>query len=296
MSYDNFIIKEEVMKIAVTGATGQLGQLVVNGLLEKASSDEVIAVVRDEKKARPLAKRGVEIRVADYGNPDALKAAFSNVDKLLLISSSEVGHRIEQHKNVINAAKETGVKHIVYTSAPKATTTALIIAPEHKATEENILKSDILYTILRNNWYTENYKDKIEPARKTGVIVAAAGAGRVASATRADFAAGAVAVLLGTGHEGKTYELGGDYAWDYNELATTIGEIIEKPVVYRSVDTATLIGILKDAGLDKGVAGFSATLDKNIAEGALSEVTGDLSKLIGRPNTSLKKGLMDAIS
>lgn len=284
------------MKIAVTGATGQLGQLVVNGLLEKGTSIKVIAVVRDEKKALPLVKRGAEVRVAHYGDPAALKAAFSGVDRLLLISSSEVGQRIEQHKNVINAAKAAGVKHIVYTSAPRATTTTLIIAPEHKATEENILQSGMEYTILRNNWYTENYKDKVETASKTGTIVSAAGAGRVASATRADFAAGAVAVLLGTGHEGKVYELGGDYAWDYNELAETIGEIIGKPVVYKAVDVGTLIDILKSAGLDEGMAGFFAALDGNIAEGALSEVTGELSRLIGRPTTSLRKGLKDAVS
>jgi NAD(P)H dehydrogenase (quinone) len=284
------------MKISVTGATGQLGQLVVNGLLEKGTSIKVIAVVRDEKKALPLAKRGAEVRVASYGDPAALKAAFSGVDKLLLISSSEIGQRIEQHKNVINAAKAAKVKHIVYTSAPRATTTTLIVAPEHKATEENILQSGMEYTILRNNWYTENYKDRVETARKTGTIVAAAGAGRVASATRADFAAGAVAVLLGTGHDGKIYELGGDHAWDYNELAETIGEIIGKPVTYKSVDAGTLIGILKGAGLDEGMAGFVVALDGNIAEGALSEVTGDLFRLVGRPTTSLRKGLMDAVS
>ena len=284
------------MKIAVTGATGQLGQLVVNSLLEKGTSIKVIAVVRDEKKALPLVKRGAEVRVAHYGDPAALKAAFSGVDRLLLISSSEVGQRIEQHKNVINAAKAAGVKHIVYTSAPRATTTTLIIAPEHKATEENILQSGMEYTILRNNWYTENYKDQVETASKTGTIVSAAGAGRVASATRADFAAGAVAVLLGTGHEGKIYELGGDYAWDYNELAETIEEIIGKPVVYKAVDVGTLIDILKSAGLDEGMAGFFAALDGNIAEGALSEVTGELSRLIGRPTTSLRKGLKDTVS
>lgn len=284
------------MKIAVTGATGQLGQLVVNGLLEKGTSINVIAVVRDEKKALPLVKRGAEVRVAHYGDPAALKAAFSGVDRLLLISSSEVGQRIEQHKNVINAAKAAGVQHIVYTSAPRATTTTLIIAPEHKATEENILQSGMEYTILRNNWYTENYKDQVETASKTGTIVSAAGAGRVASATRADFAAGTVVVLLGTGHEGKVYEFGGDYAWDYNELAVTIGEIIGKPVVYKAVDAGTLINILKGAGLDEGTAGFIAALDGNIAEGALSEVTGELSRLIGRPTTSLRKGLKDAVS
>lgn len=283
------------MKIAVTGATGQLGQLVVNKLLEKGASVEVIAVVRNEEKARPLADRGAKVRVATYNDPPALEAAFTGVEKVLLISSNEVGQRIEQHKNVIDAAKAAGVKHIVYTSAPKATTTSLILAPEHKATEEYILQSGLEYTILRNNWYTENYKDQIEAARHTGAVFAAAGEGRVASATRSDFAAGAVAVLLGTGHGGKTYELGGDKAWDFNELAKVIGEIIGKPVIYKPVDAATLIEHLKAAGLDESMAGFLAALDGNIAEGTLAEVTGDLAKLIGRPTTSLKQGLMDAI-
>ena len=284
------------MNIAVTGATGKLGQLVVNGLLEKGASNKVIAVARDKDKAQPLAKRGAEVRVAHYGDPAALKAAFTGVDRLLLISSSEVGQRIGQHKNVIDAAKSSGVKHIVYTSAPRATTTALVVAPEHKATEENILQSGMKYTILRNNWYTENYKDRVETARKTGAVVAAAGTGRVASATRADFAAGAVAVLLGTAHEGKIYELGGDHAWDFNELAETIGKIIGKTVVYKSVDAPTLLNMLKDAGLNEGIAGFMTAVDGNIAKGALSEVTGELSKLIGRPTTPLRKGLEEAIA
>jgi NAD(P)H dehydrogenase (quinone) len=284
------------MKIAVTGATGQLGQLVVNNLLEHGSSTQVIAVVRDAEKARPIAERGAEVRVASYGDPSALEAAFSGVDKVLLVSSNEVGQRIEQHKNVINACKAAGVKHLAYTSAPRATTTSLILAPEHKATEENILQSGLDFTILRNNWYTENYISQIDAARHTGEIVAAVGEGRVASATRADFAAGAAAVLLGTGHEGKIYELGGDTAWNFHELAQTIGEIIGKPVAYKPVDGAALTAHLKAAGLDDGTVGFLVTLDANIAEGTLSEVTGDLSKLIGRSTTSLKQGLMDAIA
>jgi NAD(P)H dehydrogenase (quinone) len=283
------------MKIAVTGATGQLGQHVVKGLLEKLSPQDVVAVVRDPAKATQLAQRGAVVRVAEYGNPDALEKAFAGVERLLLISSSEVGRRLVQHRNVIEAAKAAGVKHFVYTSAPQATTTDLIVAPEHKATEEFIFQSGMPYTIVRNNWYTENYLPKVETARKTGVIVAAAGKGRVASASRADFAAGAIAVLLEQGHEGKVYELGGDYAWDYEELAKAIGEIIQKPVAYQSVDPQTLVGILKDAGQDEGVAGFVAALDSNIAAGLLAEVTGQLSALIGRPTTPLKKGLTEAL-
>ena len=283
------------MKIAVTGATGNLGHHVVNGLLEKLPSQDVIAVVRDVAKATGLAQQGAVVRVAAYGEPDALKKAFTGVEKVLLISSSEVGQRFRQHQNVIEAANAAGVTHIVYTSAPKATTTALIVAPEHKATEEFIYQYGMPYTIVRNNWYTENYVRQIETARKTGVIVAAVGRGRVASASRADFATGAIEVLLGQGHDGKVYELGGDYAWDYEELAKAVGDIIQKPVVYRSVDPQTLVRMLKDAGQDEKVAGFTAALDNNIAAGLLAEVTGQLSALIGRPTTPLKKGLTDAL-
>jgi NAD(P)H dehydrogenase (quinone) len=282
------------MKIAVTGATGYLGHLVVNGLLERLPSQDVIAVARDGEKAAGLAQQGAVVRVAAYGDPDALKKAFAGVEKVLLISSSEVGQRFAQHRNVIEAAKVAGVKHIVYTSAPRATTTDLIVAPEHKATEEFIYQYGMPYTIVRNNWYTENYVRQIETARRTGAIVAAVGKGRVASASRADFALGAIAVLLGKGHDGKVYELGGDYAWDYEELAKAVGDIIQKQVVYRSVDSRTLVRMLKDAGQDERVAGFAAALDSNIAAGLLGEVTGQLSALIGQPTTPLKKGLTDA--
>jgi NAD(P)H dehydrogenase (quinone) len=283
------------MKIAITGATGNLGYHVVNGLLERLPSQDVIAVVRDETKAAGLAQRGAVVRVAAYGDPGALKKAFAGVEKVLLISSSEVGQRFSQHQNVIEAANAAGVKHIVYTSAPQATTTVLIVAPEHKATEEFIYEYGMPYTIVRNNWYTENYAQQIEVARKTGVMVAAVGKGRVASASRADFAAGAIAVLLGQDHEGKVYELGGDYAWDYEELAKAISEIIQKSVVYKSVDPETLVRMLKDAGQDERIAGFTAALDSNIAAGLLAEVTGQLSALIGRPTTPLKKGLTGAL-
>jgi NADPH:quinone reductase-like Zn-dependent oxidoreductase len=208
-----------------------------------------------------------------------------------LISSSEVGRRLEQHKNVIDAAQAAGVRHVVYTSAPKATTTSLILAPEHKATEEYLVASGLAYTVVRNNWYTENYLQQLPVVQQTGVLVAAAGQGRIASATRADYAAGAAAVLVGTGHAGRVYELGGDYAWSYDELAAAMSEVVGRPVVYQAVDGAAYIEILKGAGLDAGTAGFVAALDANIAAGVLAETTGDLARLIGRPTTGLVAGL-----
>ncbi len=284
------------MKIAVTGATGHLGQLVVNGLVEKHNANDIVAIVRNQAKAQSLADKGVQIKVADYNDTDALEKALAGVDKVLLISSSEMGQRFTQHKNVIDSAKAAGVKYIAYTSAPRAATTTLALAPEHKETEAYILKSGLDYTLLRNNWYTENYAGQIDAARSTGAIMAAAGPGRVASASRADYAKGAVSVLLTDGHEGKTYELGGDKAWDYNELAATIGEVIGKPVEYKSVDKDTMKGILQSIGMDDVTAEVFATIDTNIADGELAEVTGDLNKLIGGPTTPLKQGLLAVIS
>lgn len=280
------------MNIAVTGATGQLGGLVVKGLLEKRKADKVIAIVRNAQKAEPLAAQGVEVRVADYGDPAALEAALAGVDRLLLVSSSEVGQRTAQHGNVIDAAKAAGVKHLVYTSVARAATSPLVLAPEHKATEELILKSGLTYTLLRNNFYTDVFREHIETARQSGAIIGAAGNGRVASATRADFAEAAVAVLLGAGHEGKTYELTGERAWSYADLAEAVGEIIGKAVTYNDMDADTFVDVLRSFGMDADTAGFYAAIDRNIAEGALSEVTGDLAALLGRVPTPLKQGLM----
>jgi NAD(P)H dehydrogenase (quinone) len=283
------------MKLAVTGAAGHLGRLVVQDLLKSVPAQDIVAIVRDAGKAVDLSAQGVQVRVAPYDDPAALRAALAGVDRLLLISSSEVGHRVQQHQNVIEAAKAAGVQFIAYTSAPLAATTSLILAPDHKATEELLFSSGMDFTILRNNWYTENYLQQLNTARQTGKVVAAAGQGKVASASRADYAAGATAVLLGSGHVGRIYELGGDYAWTYDDLAAAIGEVIGEPVIYEPVDGATLVEILQSVGLDEGTAGFVAALDANIAAGALAEVTHDLSHLIGRPTTPLVEGLRAAI-
>lgn len=283
------------MTIAVTGATGHLGRLVLAELLDTQPADSLVAIVRDQAKAADLAGQGVDVRVAEYSDPAALETALQGVDTLLLISSSEIGQRFPQHKNVIDVAVKAGVKRLVYTSAPKATTSALVLAPEHKATEEYLSAAGIPFTVLRNNWYTENYLQQVDTARSTGTIVAAAGEGRVASATRADLAAGAAVVLTTPGHDGKVYELGGDTAWNYHDLAAAISEILGRDVDYTPVDAPTLTGILTGAGLDEQTAGFLVTLDQNTADDLLAETTGELSALIGRPTTPLIDGLRDAL-
>lgn len=282
------------MTIAVTGATGQLGRLVLDELLTNHEPAALVAVVRDAGKAGELRARGVQVRVADYSDPASLEVALTGVDKLLLISGSEVGSRVAQHANVINAAKAAGVNFIAYTSVLAADTTDLILAPEHKATEELIRASGLEYTFLRNGWYTENYVQTVATARQTGAVVAAAGDGRVASAARADYAAAAAEVLSSAGHEGRVYELSGDYAWDFKELATALTEIAGREVVYQPVTAAELVEILTSAGLDQGTAGFLAALDADTQAGLLAAVTGDLSGLIGRPTTPLLQALRSA--
>jgi NAD(P)H dehydrogenase (quinone) len=279
------------MTIAVTGATGQLGRLVLDELLSNQEPGSLVAVVRDAAKAGELSARGVQVRAADYSDPEALTEALRGVDKLLLVSGSEVGSRVAQHANVINAAKAAGVGFIAYTSILAADTTELVLAPEHKATEELIRASGLDFALLRNGWYTENYAQTVATAKQTGAVVAAAGDGRVASATRADYAAAAAAVLSSAGHEGRTYELSGDYAWDFKELATAVAKIVGREVVYRPVSAAELVEVLTTAGLDEGTAGFLAALDSDTEAGLLATVTGELSGLIGRPTTPLLQAL-----
>ena len=288
--------KDIIVSIAVTGATGLLGTLVVNGLLETQPPQSIVAIVRDPAKAALLAAKGVQVRQATYEDSGALESALAGVDTLLLVSSSEVGHRVQQHTNVVNAAKSAGVERIVYTSAAKADTSTLILAPEHKATEAVIKESGIPYTILRNNWYTENYAAQVDEARRTGAITSSVGNGKVASASRADFAAAAVAVLTGMGHENKAYELTGDHAWDFNELATAAGEILGTDVVYNSVSPDEMSESLIQAGLPEGTVGFIVALNRDIAEGTLAEATSDLRTLIGRPTTALVDGLRATIA
>src|SRR5690554_3783749 len=284
------------MLLAVTGATGQLGRLVVQSLIQRGTAPaDVVAIGRDTERLTHLASSlGVQTREADYSKRETLGAAFEGVDRLLLISSPAAGQRVKQHQNVVTAAKHAGVRFIAYTSAPKADTTDLALAPEHKATEELIRASGIPFAMLRNNWYTENYFQVLEQARYTGLIIASLGDGRVASASRKDYAEGAAVVLAGSGHEGKVYELAGDVPWGYDELAATLTEILGREVVYRRVSAKEHRKILTKTGVPMAQAAFVATLDANTKNGALADASGELSALIGRPTTPLRETLADA--
>lgn len=280
------------MTIAITGATGQLGCLVVDKLKGKVPTSDIVALVRSPEKAADL---GVAARAADYSKPETLDTALTDVDTLLLISSSEIGQRVAQHHNVIEAAKKAGVKRIVYTSLLRADTSPLNLAPEHLETEVELKASGIPYTILRNGWYTENYSGSIAPALANGAFYGSAGEGKIASAARADYAEAAVAVLTSEGHNGETIELAGDDAYTLTELAAELSRQTGKDIPYRNIPEADYAAALKGAGLPEGFAGAIASWDVGASQGALFDDGKQLSKLIGRPTTPLSASVAEAL-
>lgn len=273
--------------IAITGATGQLGQLVIEQLLKTVSGSQIVAIVRNPAKAESLSNQGINVRQADYTDQAAFTTALAGVDKLLLISSSEVGQREPQHKNVIHAAKAAGVKFIAYTSLLHADKSPLGLANEHVATEKALAESGIPYALLRNGWYTENYLASAPPALEHGVFIGAAGEGKIASATRADYAAAAAKVIAEEGHAGNVYELAGDNAWTLSELAAELSKQSGKPVTYQNLSEADFAAALKNVGLPAGLADMLADSDVGASKGGLFDDSRTLSKLIGRPTTSL---------
>jgi NAD(P)H dehydrogenase (quinone) len=274
--------------IAVTAATGHLGRLVVTGLLDAGvPAAEIVAVVRTPEKAADLAARGVQVRRADYSDRAALDSALTGVDRLLLVSGSEVGQRVTQHGNVLQAAKANGVGLVLYTSAPKADDTPLPLAPEHLATERLIADVGIPAVVLRNNWYFENYDEQIRQAAETGTVTGSAGEGRIAAATRADFAAATVAVLTAEEPPPGIVELGGDEAWTLAELAAAVAAETGREVTYRNLSPEEHVRSLVEVGLPEGTAQFVAGLDQAIAQGALDTGSTALSELAGRPTTTL---------
>ncbi|ARC41835.1 SDR family NAD(P)-dependent oxidoreductase [Citrobacter braakii] len=273
--------------IAITGATGQLGQHVIESLLKTVPASQIVAIVRNPAKATTLSQQGITVRQADYSDEAALTTALQGIDKLLLISSSEVGQRAPQHRNVINAAQAAHVKFIAYTSLLHADTSPLGLADEHVATEKMLAESGIAYALLRNGWYTENYLASAPAALEHGVFIGAAGEGKIASATRADYAAAAARVISEDGHAGKTYELAGDTGWTLSQLAAELAKQSGKKVVYQNLSEADFAAALKGVGLPAGLADMLADSDTGASKGGLFDDSHTLSKLIGRPTTSL---------
>ncbi|MFF2353072.1 SDR family oxidoreductase [Kitasatospora sp. NPDC058115] len=278
----------------VTGATGQLGRLVVEGLLAKVPASEVAVVVRSAEKAADLAERGVSVRVADYNRPESLAGVFAAGDRVLLVSGSEVGSRVPQHTAVVEAARAAGVALLAYTSAPGVATFKL--ADEHKATEAVIRESGLPFALLRNGWYTENYLGDAAGTVERGAVVGSAGPdGRIATAPRRDYADAAVAVLTGEGHENAVYELSGDAAWSLPELAAELALASGRPVAFHGVAPEEHLRILVGAGLPEGFAEILVDVDAGIARGELAGTPGDLARLIGRPTVPLAQSVKAAL-
>ena len=282
------------MTLVVTGATGHLGRLVIDSLLASGTpATEITATGRNPENLARLAALGVRTAQASFDDPAALEAAFAGADAVLLISGNELGQRVRQHTNAIEAAANVDVGRIVYTSVLGGDPDKLVLAPEHVATEQALLGSGLPYTILRNGWYNENYAQTLAQAAQTGAVIGSAGDGRVASASRRDYAEAAAAVLAGTGHENKIYELSGDTAWDQQAFAAVLTQVTGREVVYRDLSPEEHLAALVGAGLDEGTAGFLAALDAGIRDGALELATGDLSRLIGHPTTPLADTLRE---
>ncbi|MFE5613865.1 NAD(P)H-binding protein [Streptomyces sp. NPDC056470] len=286
------------MSIVVTGATGQLGRLVIDELLAQVAAASVVAVVRDKAKAADLAERGIELRIADYSRPETLAGAFGPGDRVLLISGSEVGQRVAQHAAVIDAAKAAGVAQLAYTGILGGPEADFDLAAEHRATETLILDSGLPYTFLRNGWYTENYTANLAPVLAHGAVVSNAGEGRVASAARADYAAAAAAVLTGPAeeHANRAYELSGDTAWSLAEYAAEVARQTGREIGYDNVPAEAHEAILTGAGLPAAFAAILVDVDRAIERGALARRTGDLSRLIGRPTTPLAETVAKALA
>lgn len=283
--------------IGITGATGQLGQLVIEKLLETVSPNEIVALVRNPAKAENLNKLGIQVREADYTKPQTLETAFQGLSKLLLISSSEVGQRAVQHQAVIDAAKKVDLELFAYTSLLRAENNPMMLADEHRVTEAAIKASGLPAVILRNGWYTENYTQGVAAVVETGQVVGAADAGLLHTASRKDYADAAAAVLTSAENQvGKVYELAGDQGFTLADYAQAISDLTGKPIQFSALTEAQFKDLLVEVGLPDGFAAVLADSEKQAAEGWLADDSKSLSALIGRPTTALNESLGQALN
>lgn len=282
--------------IVVTGATGQLGGLVIDALVKRVPAEHIVAAVRNVEKAQPLAELGVHVRQANYDDPDSWQAALQGAEKVLLISSSEIGQRVNQHRAVIEATKRQGVALLAYTSLLHADSSPLGLAQEHRETEALIHASGVPYVLLRNGWYTENYTQGAPGAVAQGALFGCADEGRIASAGRADYAEAAAIVLASDQHREPVYELAGDSAYTLGELAAVIARQSGQRVDYVNVSEADYVSALQQAGLPKEFASVLADADRGVAKGALLDEGHQLSQLLGRPTLSLEEAVKQALS
>ncbi|RQH06454.1 SDR family oxidoreductase [Paraburkholderia dinghuensis] len=281
--------------IAITGANGNLGRLVVKGLLQSVPAGQIVAAVRSPEKADDLRALGVQIREADYDRPETLVEAFKGVEKLLLISAVQPGERFRQHRAVIDAARQTGVKLIAYTSLLRADTSNLILADEHNRTEAYLKTTGVNFVVLRNGWYLENHTSGLAAALANSAITGSAGQGRFASASRADYADAAVTVLTQPGHANQTYELAGDEAYSLAELAEEVSKQAGRTIVYNHLSAADYEAALLGFGLPKMIADVVVDADLKASAGELDSASRDLSRLLGRRTTTLAQAVKVAL-
>ena len=281
--------------IVVTGATGQLGRLVIKSLLTRIAPDQIVAAVRSPGKAADLASQGVQVREADYGKPATLDAAFAGATRVLLISSTSLGLRVAEHKAVIDAAKKAGVQLLAYTSVINADNSTLLVTPDHVATEQYLIASGIPWVLLRNGWYFENRTANLVPAVQHAAIFGCSGDGRISAAARADFADAAAVVLATPGHAGKTYELAGDEASTAQEFAAEVSKQVGKKIAYTDLPENKYQELLEQVGLPPMLAHLVADSDTKAKEGQLYSTSRDLAQLIGRPTTSLSQAIAAAL-
>lgn len=279
---------------AVTGATGQLGRLVLDELLKQANAGDIVALARDPSALADYAAKGMQVRAADYDDPASLDAALTGIDRVLLISGNAVGQRERQHGAVIDAAKKAGVSYLAYTSILKGDTSRLQLAPEHVATETLLAKSGLNYDVLRNGWYSDNYVMGLGQALESGKILGAVGNGKLSTASRKDLAAGAAAALL-RGKGGDVYELAGDEAWTMPEFAAEVARQSGKPVEYVNQSESDYAKTLEGAGLPPPIAGMLASTSALSGEGELYDENRDLSRLSGRPTTPISETIAAAL-
>ena len=284
-----------LLMIAVTGATGQLGRLVIDTLLKTVNPHEIVALVRDPLKAQDLSAKGVDVRQADYNQPETLHSALVGVQRLLLISSSEVGQRTTQHRAVVDAAKSSGVQLLAYTSMLHADKSTLGLAVEHRDTEQALVESGLNYVLLRNGWYSENYTASVPPAVEHGAILGSAQEGRISSATREDYADAAAIVLTSEGQAGKIYELAGDESYSLSELATEVAKQSGKTVAYNDLPQEQYKAVLIGMGLPEGLAELFADSDTAAAKGDLFDDSRQLSQLLGRPTTTIAQSVSSVL-
>lgn len=285
------------MSIVITGATGQLGRHVIEALLQRnVPAAEIVATGRSTEKLADFQARGVQVKPMDYSDPSSVAQALKGASKVLLISGSEVGKRVDQHRTVIEASKAEGVELVAYTSIANADTTGMKLAAEHQATEAILKDSGVPFAILRNSWYLENYTDQLPGTLAQGALAGSAGEGKVSAASRADYAEAAAAVLVADDQAGKVYELGGDHAFTLSELAQEISAAANKPVAYQDLPVEDYAGLLVGFGIPEHFADVLADSDLGIARGDLLVSGSDLRTLIGRPTTPMPAAVRSAVA